>query len=350
MTNPAFSPALRGGLFALAAAVLFGLSTPLVQRLGAGVGPFATAALLYAGAALAALLLRRSTLREAQLRRTDLPRLLAMAASGAVVGPVALAWGLQRTSGSSASLMLTCEAVFTVVLAWRWYGETMDRRVVGAVLLLLAGGVLLVVEQGLAGQVQLLGLLAVALATVAWGVDNTLSRGVADRDPGQVVWAKALLGATATGMLAFVAREVWPGWPAALALLAVGATGYGLSLRFYLLAQRTFGAARTGSVFAFAPFIGAAGAFTLGERAPGALLVVGGGLMVAGVLLHLLERHSHAHTHETLEHEHAHRHDDGHHLHTHQPMPEGSHSHWHRHAPLQHTHPHVPDVHHLHRH
>jgi drug/metabolite transporter (DMT)-like permease len=350
MTSPPFSPALRGGLLALVAAVLFGLSTPLVQRLGAGVGPFATAALLYAGAALVALLLRRPTQREAQLRRTDLPRLLAMAACGAVVGPVALAWGLQRTSGSSASLMLTLEAVFTVVLAWRWYGETMDRRVVGAVLLLLAGGALLVVEQGLAGQVQLLGLLAVALATVAWGVDNTLSRGVADRDPGQVVWAKALLGATATGALAFTAREALPAWPAALALLAVGATGYGLSLRFYLLAQRSFGAARTGSVFAFAPFIGAAGAFILGERAPGALMVAGGGLMVAGVLLHLLERHSHAHTHEALDHEHAHTHDDGHHLHSHQPMPEGTHSHWHRHAPLQHTHPHVPDAHHLHRH
>ncbi len=48
---------------------------------------------------------------------------------GAVAGPVALAWGLQRTSGSSASLMLTLEAVFTALLAWRLYGEAMDRRV-----------------------------------------------------------------------------------------------------------------------------------------------------------------------------------------------------------------------------
>ncbi|KRB97703.1 multidrug transporter [Hydrogenophaga sp. Root209] len=350
MTHTPFSPALRGGLLALVAAVLFGLSTPLVQRFGLGVGPFTTAALLYAGAALVALLLRQPTQREAQLRRTDLPRLLAMAACGAVIGPVALAWGLQRTSGSSASLMLTLEAVFTAVLAWRWYGETMDRRVIGAVLLLLAGGALLVVEQGLAGQVQLLGLLAVALATVAWGVDNTLSRGVADRDPGQVVWAKALLGSCATVALAFMAREALPGWASALALLAVGATGYGLSLRFYLLAQRTFGAARTGSVFAFAPFIGAAGAFALGERSVTALMVLGGALMALGVLLHLIERHSHAHTHEALEHEHAHSHDDGHHLHAHQPMPEGAHSHWHTHAPMQHTHPHVPDAHHLHRH
>ena len=60
--------------------------------------------------------MRRPTEREAALRRSDLPRMLAMAGFGAVVGPVALAWGLQRTSGSSASLMLTCEAVFTAVL------------------------------------------------------------------------------------------------------------------------------------------------------------------------------------------------------------------------------------------
>lgn len=350
MTHTPISPALRGGLLALMAALLFGLSTPLVQRFGQGMGPFTTAALLYAGAALVALLLRRPTQREAQLRRTDLPRLLVMAASGAVIGPVALAWGLQRTSGSSASLMLTLEAVFTAVLAWRWFGETMDRRVVGAVLLLLAGGALLVVEQGLAGQAQLLGLLAVALATVAWGVDNTLSRGVADRDPGQVVLAKALLGSGATLALALVAREAPPHWTNAGALLVVGATGYGLSLRFYLLAQRTFGAARTGSVFAFAPFIGAAGAFALGERSATALMAVGGGLMVLGVLLHLMERHSHAHTHEALDHEHAHTHDDQHHLHTHQPTPHGAHSHWHRHTPTQHEHPHVPDAHHLHRH
>ena len=33
-------PALRGGLIALGAALLFGASTPLVQQFGAGVGSF----------------------------------------------------------------------------------------------------------------------------------------------------------------------------------------------------------------------------------------------------------------------------------------------------------------------
>ena len=332
------------------AAALFGLSTPLVQGFGAGVGPFTTAALLYGGAALVAAVMRQPATREAQLRRGDLPRLVAMASMGAAVGPVALAWGLQRTSGSSASLMLTLEAVFTALLAWRWYGETLDRRVIVAVALLLVGGVVLVLEQGLVGQVQLLGLLAVTVATVAWGVDNTLSKGVADRDPGQVVLVKAVLGTLATVLMGWLWNEPVPGLGPALALLAVGATGYGLSLRFYLLAQRAFGAARTGSVFAFAPFIGALGAFALGDRSGSWLMGVGGLLMVCGVVLHLAERHEHAHVHEALEHEHAHTHDDGHHTHTHDVMPSGSHSHWHHHAPVEHTHPHVPDAHHGHSH
>ncbi len=342
------SPVLRGGLLAVLAAALFGLSTPLVQRFGQGLGPFSTAALLYGGAVMVALFQRRSAAAEAPLRRGDLPRLLAMVGSGAVVGPVALAWGLQRTSGASASLLLTLEAVFTAVLAWRWYGEALDGRVKSAVALLLAGGTLLVIDQGLSGQVQLLGLLAVALATVAWGVDNTLSRGLADRDPGQVVLAKAALGASVTTAIAMVWGEPMPAWPASLALLAVGATGYGMSLRFYLLAQRHVGAARTGSVFAFAPFIGALGALALGERSASLLLLSGGVLMVFGVVIHLVEDHRHTHDHEALDHEHAHTHDDGHHDHTHPVMPGGAHSHPHHHHLLRHTHPHAPDLHHRH--
>jgi hypothetical protein len=181
-----------------------------------------------------------------------------------------------------------------------------------------------------------------------------LSRGVADRDPAQVVIVKSALGASASTVLALIFSESLPSWTSTLALFAVGALGYGLSLRFYLLAQRAFGAARTGSVFAFAPFIGAMGAFASGDRSMGWTMLAAGALMLAGVALHLIESHSHPHTHEVLEHEHAHSHDpkqaDGHHMHTHDVLSTGSHSHPHKHEPMQHAHPHVPDVHHGHAH
>jgi len=343
-------PAVRGGLLALLAATLFGISTPLVQRAGAGLGAFSTAALLYAGAAMVGALLRQPVEREAAVRRSDLGRIALMALFGAGIGPVALAWGLQHTSGTSASLMLALEALFTALLARLLYREVMDRRVWTAMFLLLAGGVWLVLDRGMSGGVQGVGLLAVLGATAAWGIDNTLSRAVAERDPGQVVLYKSLLGAAVTAGLAFAAGEPLPGWSAALGLLAIGASGYGLSLRLYLLAQRAFGAARTGSVFAFAPFIGALGAIALGDRSLSAGMAVGGALMLAGVVLHLAESHSHEHDHEALDHEHAHTHDDGHHAHTHDPMPDGPHSHRHRHEPVRHAHPHVPDVHHTHEH
>jgi len=343
-------PALRGGLIALVAAVLFGVSTPLVQRFGVGIGSFTTAALLYAGAALIGALLRRPIEREARVHRSDAPRLALMALFGAVVGPVALAWGLQRTSGASASLMLTLEAVFTAGLARLWYHETLDRRVILAMALLTLGGMALVLDRAEGGMSQMLGLLAVMVSTAAWGVDNTLSRAVADRDPGQVVMFKGAIGAIATTLLALVVGELVPGlWPA-LALLAVGATGYGLSLRFYLLAQRAFGAARTGSVFAFAPFVGALFAFVLGERSGSAWMLAGAVLMAAGIVLHLAERHAHEHAHDEVEHEHAHSHDDGHHMHSHDLLPVGKHSHLHRHEATRHSHAHVPDEQHAHRH
>jgi drug/metabolite transporter (DMT)-like permease len=344
------NPALRGGLLATLSALLFGLSTPLLQRAGAQTGPFWTAACLYAGAAGLALLTRSRSGQEARLRRSDLPWLLGMAASGAVLAPVLLAWGLQRTSASSASLMLALEAVFTAVFAWAWYRETVDRRVLLGMALLLGAGLLLVVDAGTGGLTSPLGLAAVALATAAWGADNALSRHVADRDPGDVVAAKGGLGAAACVALALLSADAAPSPTAALALGATGASGYGLSLRVYLLAQRDFGATRTASVFALAPFVGAAVAVVLGERVPSGVLVGAGGFMLAGLWLHLAERHQHTHHHPALAHEHAHTHDDGHHTHTHNPLPAGRHSHWHQHDAQTHNHPHAPDLHHRHDH
>ena len=321
-----------------------------MQRFGANLGPWLTAALLYLGAGLVALLFRARHGAEAPLRSSHLTRLLAVALSGAVIGPAALAWGLQRTSAFSASLMLTIEAVFTVLLDVALYRESMDRRVVAAVGLLVAGGVLLVIERSGQGTAQLVGLLAVLVATFAWAVDNTLSRPLADVDPGSVVFGKATIGATCSFLIAFSTGETLGTWTQMIALCVVGALGYGLSLRFYLLAQRAFGAARTGSMFAVAPFIGAKIAYALGER--NFTFWLGGAsiLMLIGVYLHTTERHGHLHPHHALEHEHAHRHDDGHHGHVHDPMPARAHSHWHRNEPLAHDHAHMPDLHHSHTH
>ncbi len=343
------NPLARGGLLAVLAAFSFGVTTPLIQRLAEVSGAFSTAALLYAGAALASLGARSKANREAPIRRRHVRRLVLVALVGAVFAPVCFAWGLQHTSGSGASLLLNFEAVFTVLLAWRIYHEPIGGRVGVALAVMVAGGACLVAGGNANGPVGW-GAVAVVLATLGWALDNALSRPLADLNPTQVVRWKGALGA-AFGLVASRAlRETLPSPAAALGLLAIGATGYGLSLRLYLLAQRRIGAARTGSIFALAPFVGAGAAWAMGDRVAGFPTVAATGLFAVGVYLHLTERHRHPHTHEPMDHEHAHRHDDGHHDHPHEPAVEGEHSHVHRHDEQTHDHPHAPDAHHIHRH
>jgi drug/metabolite transporter (DMT)-like permease len=337
-----------GFALALLAAASFGVTTPLVQHFGRGIGPFATATLLYVGAALVALVTQSRASQEAPLRWSHAPRLIAMALVGAMAAPAALAWGLQRASGLSASLALNFEAVFTAALGWLLYREHIGRRVVWALVLMTAGGSLLVLGRATEGSAQFVGLVAVTAATFAWGLDNALSNALASLDPAKVVLAKASLGALASSGLAYTFRESLPAAAPTCGLLLCGATGYGLSLRLYLLAQRRIGAARTASLFAIGPFVAAGLAVLLGEPFGGWPTVAALVPMLIGLGLHLTERHAHKHRHHPLTHEHAHRHDDQHHDHVHVPPVVGEHSHEHAHEPIEHDHAHMPDPHHDH--
>ncbi len=348
--RPEPNPLLAGAGLALFSALAFGLTTPFVQRFGKGVGAWPAAALLYAGAALASLDPWRAARGvEAPVRRAHLPRLLVVALVGAVFAPVCLTWGLQRTDAASASLLLNFEAVFTVILAWKIHHEPIGRRVGLALTFMAAGGALLVIA-GVRAAGFGIGAMAVVLATFGWALDNTLARPLAELSPTQVVQWKGTLGATLSFALALASRQAFPSAAPMLGLLLCGATGYGLSLRFYLRAQRHIGAARTGSIFAVAPFIGAATAWAMGSGSMSSGSAAAALCFAAGVYFHVTERHAHAHTHQPLAHEHAHRHDDGHHEHTHEPPFLGEHSHAHAHEVQVHAHPHAPDVHHRHDH
>jgi drug/metabolite transporter (DMT)-like permease len=342
-------PIGRGGLLAVLAALSFGAVTPFIQRFGSGAGPFATAALLYAGAALASVG-RSAEKVEAPVRTSHISRLLVVAIAGALVAPACFAWGLQRTGATSASLLLNCEAFFTVLFARAFYGESIGKRVASALVLMAAGGASLVFASDSGDQGLGVGAIAIVVATLAWSFDNTIMRPLADLDPIQVVRWKGALGAALGIAVAIGTRDRVPSVQSMVGLLICGATGYGMSLRLYLLAQRKIGAARTGSIFALAPFVGAGAAWAMGDRALGTSSWIAAALFGVGVYLHLTERHEHAHTHEPIEHEHAHRHDDGHHDHHSGEWCEGQHSHPHRHDARTHDHAHGPDAHHRHRH
>jgi len=348
---------LRGVLYALVAALLFGVSTPLAKVLLPQVAPVLMAGLLYlgSGVGLAGYWLvrdRRTTAgqKEAKLARRDWPWLASAIVTGGVIGPVLLMWGLARTPASSASLLLNLEGVLTALLAWFVFKENFDARIALGMALIAVGGVCL----SWVGRPEVgvpWGSLAIVGACLAWAIDNNLTRKVSAGDPVQIAMLKGLAAGTVNTGLAFILGARLPSLPSLLATGVVGFIGYGLSLTLFVLALRHVGTARTGAYFSVAPFVGAAiSILFLGDT-----LSIGFGvaaaLMATGVWLHLTEHHGHKHRHDVTEHEHSHHHDE-HHEHAHSPndSPGEPHSHWHRHADLIHSHPHYPDIHHRHSH
>jgi drug/metabolite transporter (DMT)-like permease len=348
--HPHRSPLRQGALLALLAAVAFGGVTPIIAHASQSASPLSTAALLYLGAALAALILGLAKSDAAPLRREHFPRIALVALLGAGIAPTALVAGLHRTGASTGSLLLNFEAVFTVLLAWLFFHEAIGRRVAVALAAMTIGGLLLAVHAMREPALDAAGVALVILATLAWAADNALSRPLSELRALSVVSAKSTLGALATSLLALAFHQAWPDSRDALLLLVCGATGYGLSLALYLRAQHWIGAARTASIFSVAPFIGALIAISWSRTWPDLAMVVATVLFAFGVYLHITERHSHKHAHEALAHEHPHRHDDGHHEHTHANFPSGEHSHAHRHEGVEHEHDHAPDAHHDHLH
>ncbi len=347
-----------GALLALASAALFGASTPLAKLLlGDGVDPWLLAGLLYLGSGLGLSLARLGRrLRapaeaeaEAPLRRTDIPWLVLVVASGGVAGPLLLMLGLARTPASSAALLLNVEGLATMAIAWVAFKENVDRRLLAGAFAILAAAVLLSWQGGPTGVG--LGALAIVGACVAWGLDNNLTRKLSGADPVQIAAIKGVVAGAVNLTLALAHGARLPGPSGIAAAGVVGFFGYGVSLVLFVLALRDLGTARTGAYFSTAPFIGAALSLFLFREPLTIPLAAAAVLMAGGVYLHLSERHEHEHLHEAMDHEHRHVHDD-HHRHTHGPgdPPGEPHSHRHRHPPLRHKHPHYPDLHHRHGH
>jgi drug/metabolite transporter (DMT)-like permease len=342
-------------MLALCSAALFGASTPCAKLfLGAGVNPWLLAGLLYLGSGLGLALVHgagrwgRGPV-EAPLRRSDLPWLALVILAGGIAGPVLLMYGLARLPAASAALLLNLEAIATLLLAWIAFHEHVDRRLLFGALCIVAGAVLLSWQSG---SLQTSGgAIAVALACLACGIDNNLTRKLSAADPVQISMIKGLVAGSVNLGIALLRGAALPAAPAIALAGLVGLLGYGASLVLFVLALRHLGAARTGAYFSTAPFLGALLAVLILAEPVSVRLLVAGLLMGVGVYLHLTEMHAHEHTHEGLAHEHRHRHDE-HHQHEHGPDdPAGeSHSHWHVHPPIVHSHPHYPDLHHRHRH
>lgn len=348
----------RGVVYAVAAAALFGVSTPFAKLLLRDLSATLLAGLLYLGSGIglglwALFRLRREKQTiDARLKLRDIPWLVAIVICGGVLGPLLAMWGLARATASTASLLLNLEGVFTALLAWFVFRENFDRRIALGMLAIVAGGAVL--SWGGAAEASLRSLagpLAISGACLCWALDNNLTRKLSASDPVQIAAIKGLFAGLTNSAMALLLGAGVPNIAIAASAGSLGFVSYGLSLVLFILALRHLGSARTGAYFSTAPFIGAALSIALLGDSLTWTFIAAAGLMAVGFWLHVTEQHSHAHDHPFLEHEHWHDHDE-HHQHEHPPGidPHGPHSHPHVHQPLRHTHPHYPDIHHQHGH
>ena len=335
--------------------MLFGASTPLAKLAVSSASPVLIAGLLYLGSGVGLAVLRMirtatgARQAETPLVGKDLPWLAGAVLAGGVAGPILLLLGLLKTPASGASLLLNLEAVATAAIAWVIFRENVDKRVGAGFAFILLGSILLSLPHE--GFSISSGAMLIAAACLCWGIDNNLTRKISGSDPSQIAMLKGLVAGFVNTALARGFGAKFPAVGVALGATIIGFFGYGLSLVLFVRALRHLGTARTGAYFSTAPFAGAALSFALGQGRLDWAFCAAGVLMLAGVWLHVTERHEHPHVHEALEHTHLHVH-DGHHDHEHSPDDPSSepHAHRHKHERLIHSHPHYPDIEHRHKH
>jgi drug/metabolite transporter (DMT)-like permease len=344
------SAAIAAPIFwCLAAAALFGASTPASKALLGGIGPITLAGLLYLGAALGVLpFARRGGDASLIVRPRNLARLGGAVVFGGVLAPALLMLGLRLAPAGSVSLWLNLESIATALLGALLFREHLTRGVWFAAALMFLASVALSAHESF--SLAPAGLLAAA-ACVCWGLDNNFTAVLDGCTPAQVTLIKGLAAGAFNLGLGLALGEGWPkGWNIPLAL-ATGAIGYGASLRLYVMGAQALGAVRSQMLFAAAPYFGLLAAWTIGGEPALLSQRIAGAMMIAALVVMLRSRHGHQHHHLSERHVHAHRHDDGHHDHAHDGLaPDTLHVHPHEHAAQTHEHPHDPDLHHRHEH
>lgn len=340
-------------LLAILAAACYGVSSPLSELLLKELSPVFMAALLYLGAGLGMLAVKAVTnmkkqeKKEARITKKEFPFVLGMIVLD-IAAPILLMLGLTMTNSATVSLLNNFEIVATSVIALAIFKETIGRRLWIAIILITLSSILLSAYD-LGNLSFSIGAVFTLLACVCWGFENNCTRMLSLKDPLQIVIIKGLGSGTGAMLLAAATKTLSANMLYILFALLLGFLAYGLSIYFYILAQRELGAARTSAYYAIAPFIGVGLSFVIFRQGITSSFVLALAVMILGTYFAAFEKHKHVHHHTQIEHEHRHNHTDGHHNHLHD-YPVTEHSHSHTHEALTHEHPHTPDMHHTHPH
>ena len=278
-----------GILLAILAAALYAINSPFSKLLLDFMPSTLMAGFLYIGAGggmgvIALIRKARKTERtEESITKADLPYTVAMIVLD-IAAPIFLLLGLSYTTAANASLLNNFEIVATAIIALLIFKERISPRLGFGILFVTASCVLLSFEDVSSLKFSV-GSLFILLACLCWGIENNCTRKLSSKDPLKIVLLKGIfsgLGSVIIGLC--IGERITVFW-SVFAVLGVGFVAYGLSIFFYVYAQRMLGAARTSAYYAIAPFIGTLLSLIIFRDFPHYTYFIALSLMVVGAWL-----------------------------------------------------------------
>ena len=289
------SASIKTGIFlAILAAAFYAVNSRLSKILLDYMPSTLMAGFLYIGAGMGmgaiALIrkLKKTENAEMKLTKKELPYAVAMILLD-IAAPICLLLGLKSTSAANASLLNNFEIVATAIIALAVFKEKISMRLWFGILFVTLSCALLSFEDIASLQFSF-GSLFILIACVCWGFENNCTRKISSKDPLQIVLLKGIfsgLGSIVIGLM--IGERITALW-SVFAVLGVGFVAYGLSIFFYVYAQRILGAARTSAYYAVAPFIGTLLSLAIFREIPHYTYFIALGLMAVGAWLSSQDR------------------------------------------------------------
>lgn len=344
-------------IYAVLAAALYAINVPLSKLLLQHAEPTMMAAFLYLGAGVGLFLyglIKKFTGKETKrepLTRKELPYTIAMVVLD-IAAPILLMLGINATTSANVSLLNNFEIVATSIIALVIFKEVISKKLWLAIALVTVASAILSFE-GTGSFVFNSGSLFVLGACLCWGFENNCTKMISNKSSVEIVVIKGTFSGLGSLVVAFLLGEQIPDVKWLLCILLLGFVAYGLSIHFYIMAQKDLGAAKTSAYYSIAPFLGVMFSMVLLREKPElqfyiALLImlVSTYFMVKDTIeLQHTHEHAHIHTHEHSHGDTVHTHSHSH-IHSHLHVHDGdSENHKHKHTLNEHNHSHSnPEV------
>ena len=339
-------------VYAILAAALYAINVPISKLLLNYAEPTMMAAFLYLGAGVGLFfygLIEKATGKEVKrepLTKKELPYTVAMVLLD-IIAPILLMFGVTMTNSANASLLNNFEIVATSIIALVVFKEVISKRLWIAILLVTTASVILSFE----GEGSFMfnnGSLFVIGACICWGLENNCTKMISNKSSIEIVVIKGAFSGLGSLIVALLLGEKFPSVNWVLCIMLLGFVAYGLSIHFYIMAQKNLGAAKTSAYYSIAPFLGVIFSVFILREIPAIQFYFALVIMIISTIIMVKDTITLQHTHE---HEHIHTHEHSHgdvvhthehkHIHTHIHVHNGdTESHTHEHELLEHLHSH----------